>query len=65
MLQTATQDPGQPIFRFSCGLNLTQTSLTNNLRTLLNLCNSDSSSYASHSSRIGAATTAGAAGILD
>ena len=65
MLQTATRDPGQPLFRFSCGLNLTRTSLTNNLRTLLNLCNIDSSCYASHSFRIGAATTAGAAGIPD
>ena len=57
--------PWQPLFSFSCGLNLTRTSHTNNLWTLLNLCDIDSSSCASHSFSIGAATTAGATGILN
>ena len=64
MLQTATQDPGQLLFSFSCGPNLTQTSHTNNVWPLINLCNIDSSSPASYSFSIGATTTAGATGIL-
>ena len=64
-LQTATQDPGQLLFSFSCGPNLTQTSHTNNLWSLLNLCDNDSSSSASHSFTIGAATTGRTTGIFN
>ena len=64
-LQTATQDPGQLLFSFSCGPNLTQTSHTNNLWSLLNLCDNDSSSSAPHSFSIGAATTSGTTGIFN
>ena len=65
MLQTTAENPGQPLFSFSYGPNLTRTSPTNNFWTLLNLCDIDSSSYASHSFRIGAATTARATCIPD
>ena len=65
LLQTPTRGACQPLFQFSDGRNLTRASLTNNLRALLHICGLDSSHYASHSFRIGAATTAGAAGIPD
>ena len=65
MLKTATQDPGQLLFSFSCGPYLTQTSHTNNLWFLLNLCDNDSSSSASHSFSIGAATTGRTTGIFN
>lgn len=64
-LQTSTRQSSQPLFQFTDGRNLTRTSLTNNLRGLLNVCGLDSSQFASHSFRIGAATTAGAAGLPD
>ena len=60
-LQTSTHPSTQPLFQFQDSRNLTRTSVTNNLRALLNVCGLDSARFASHSFRIGAATTAGAA----
>ena len=57
--------PGQLLLSFSCGPYLTQTSHTNNLWSLLNLCDNDSSSSASHSFSIGAATTGRTTGIFN
>ena len=64
-LQTPTHEACQPLFKFTDGRNLTRISLTNNLCALLHLCGMDSTHYASHSFRIGAATTAGAVGLPD
>ena len=65
LLQTLHHGDGQPLFQFADGRNLTRTALTNNLRAILHVCGLNSTHYASHSFRIGAATTAGAAGIPD
>ena len=65
LLQTHTRGANQPLFQFSDGRNLTRASLNNNLKALLHICGLDSSHYTSHSFRIGAATTAGAAGLPD
>ena len=65
LLQTNPSGATQPLFQFSDGRHLTRSSLTNNLRALLKVCGLDSTCYASHSFRIGAATTAGAAGLPD
>ena len=65
LLQTLHHGDGQPLFQFAAGHNFTRTALTNNLRALLHVCGLDSTHYASHSFRIGAATMAGAAGIPD
>ena len=65
MLQTSSRQPSLPLFQFMDGRNLTRISLTNNLRALLQVCGLDSANFASHSFRIGAATTAGAAGLPD
>lgn len=64
-LQTRNHGRQQPIFQFKDNRNLTRSSLTGNLRALLSVCGIDSSNYSSHSFRIGAATTAGAAGLPD
>ena len=64
-LQTPTCGACQPFFQFTDGRNLTRTSYTNNLRALLHICSLDGSHYASHSFRIGAASTAGAGGLPD
>ena len=64
-LQTSTRGTGQPLFQFSDGRNLTRVSLTNNLSALLHICGMDSTQFASHSFRIGATTTAAAAGVPD
>ena len=64
-LHTSTRLSTRPLFQFQDGRNLTRTSLTNNLRALLNVCGLDSARFASHSFQIGAATTAGAAGFPD
>ncbi|CAH3161837.1 unnamed protein product, partial [Porites lobata] len=63
LLQTNPSGATQPLFQFSDGRHLTRSSLTNNLRALLKVCGLDSTCYASHSFRIGAATTVGAAGL--
>ena len=65
LLQTHGNSTSQPLFRFTDGRYLTRASLTNNLRALLHVCGLDSTNFASHSFRIGAATTAGAVGIPD
>lgn len=65
MLQTSTQGPAQPLFQFADGRYLTRSSLTSNLRALLLVCGVNSTHYASHRFRIGATTTAGAAGLPD
>lgn len=65
LLQTHGQTTPQPLFTFHDGRSLTRASLTNNLRALLLVCGLDSANFASHSFRIGAATTAGAVGLPD
>lgn len=52
-----------PLFQFEDGSFLTRPALTAHLRTLLRSIGADSTSFASHSFRIGAATTAAAAGL--
>lgn len=64
LLQTHGQSTSHPLFKFTDGRNLTRTSLTN-VRALLHVCGLDSANFASHSFRIGAATTAGAVGLPD
>lgn len=65
LLQTYGRSTSQPLFQFTDGRNLTRASLTNNLRALLRVCGLDSAHFASHRFRIGAATTARAAGFPD
>ena len=55
----------RPLFRFNDGKPLTRQRLVNQVRTALQTQGIDSSSYSGHSFRIGAATTAAAAGIED
>lgn len=57
-----TQNNG-PIFTYRNGNFLTKSKLTEEIRTLLSLGGIDSSKYAGHSLRIGAATAAAAANI--
>ena len=52
-----------PLFVLESGKPLTRSVLSSNLRSLLHLIGLQASSYATHSFRIGAATTAGAAGL--
>ncbi|XP_068689358.1 uncharacterized protein [Montipora foliosa] len=52
-----------PLFTFTSGKWLTRTSLTHALRDVLQQCGIQPQHYFSHSFRIGAATTAAAAGI--
>ena len=54
-----------PLFQFADGSYLTRRSLTEHLRVLLTAGGYSSSLFASHSFRIGAATTAAAAGLPD
>ena len=54
-----------PLFIFEDNTFLTRQRLTSHLRTLLQLAGFDPDAYASHSFRIGAATTAAAAGLPD
>ena len=65
LLQTYGQGTSNPLFKFTDGRSLTRALLTNNVRALLHVCGLDSANFASHSFRIGAATTAGAVGLLD
>ena len=62
MLQTSTQRPAQLLFKFADGRYLTRSSITCNLQALLHVRGVNSTHYASHSFRSGAATTAGATG---
>ena len=57
-------DPG-PLFRTAEGTPLRKSSIVGRVREALSLLGYDQSSYASHSFRIGAATTAAAAGMED
>lgn len=52
-----------PLFTLESGKPLTRSILTANLRSLLHLIGLKDSAYASHSFRIGAATSAGTAGL--
>ena len=54
-----------PLFTFADGSYLTHQSLTEHLRTLLLSAGHDATVFASHSFRIGAATTAATAGLPD
>ena len=60
-----TAQPHKPLFRFLDGTYLTRDSFTIHLRSLLQSLGVDPATYASHSFRIGAATTAAAAGLPD
>ena len=55
LLQTSINPAVQPLFQFSDG----------RLQAMLVICGFDSTQYASHGFRIGAATTAGAVSLLD
>ena len=55
----------RPLFTFADGSCLTRQSLTEHLRTLLTSVGHDATAFASHSFRIGAATTAATAGLPD
>ena len=57
-------DPG-PLFRYENGTPLTREALVRELRLALASVGVDPSPYAGHSFRIGAATTAAAAGVED
>ena len=54
-----------PLFQFSDGRLLTRQEVTDSIRTLLASSNAQPHHFSSHSFRIGAATTAAAAGIPD
>ena len=56
---------GGPLFIFANGRYLTRNSLTDILRYLLSSVSLDTDRFSSHSFRIGAATTAAAAGVPD
>ena len=62
VLQCQSSSAG-PLFTFTSGKLLTRTSLTHELRDVLQHCGILPQHYFSHSFRIGAATTAAAAGI--
>ena len=62
-LRSCSQPPGTPLFVFQDGSYLTPTRLTSTLRSLLRSLGINDAAYASHSFRIGAATTAAAAGL--
>ena len=53
-----------PLFTFQCGSFLTRGRFTSETRLLLSKGGLDSSEFASHSFRIGAATTAASANLL-
>ena len=64
-MSTSPTTPTSPLFHFNDNSYLTRDSLTTHLRTLLAAAGYDPDSYASHSFRIGAATTAASAGLPD
>ncbi len=57
--------PETPLFRFHDGTYLTRQTLTIHIRNLLTMAGYEAAHFASHSFRIGAATTAAAAGLPD
>lgn len=63
LLQTPDYSPQSPMFKFKDGTPLSRRALASNLHTLLDLCSLQSNNYNTHSFRIGAATTAAAAGL--
>lgn len=63
LLQTPGSNPHGFLFHFKDGTFLSRRTLASNLHTLLDLCGLHSDHYNTHSFRIGAATTAAAAGI--
>lgn len=63
ILQASPIAPDKPLFRLQNGRPLTRTLVSTELRRLLAMCGLDTSAYATHSFRIGAATTAAASGI--
>ena len=63
ILQSPESTPQSPLFQFKDGTLLSRRILVLNLHTLLQLCGLHAKSYNTHSFRIGAATTAAAAGL--
>ena len=63
LLQTPDSSPQSPMFQFKNGTPLSQRTLASNLHTILDLCGLQPNNYNTHSFRIGAATTAAAAGL--
>ena len=63
LLQTPNSFPQSPMFQFKDGTPLSRRTLASNLHTLLELCGLQPNNYNTHSFRIGAATTAAAAGL--
>ena len=63
LLQTPDSFPQSPMFQFKDGTPLSRRTLASNLHTLLELCGLQPNNYNTHSFRIGAATTAAAAGL--
>ena len=63
LLQTPDSSPQSPMFQFKDGTPLSRRTLASNLLTLLELCDLQSNNYNTQSFRIGAATTAAAAGL--
>lgn len=63
MLQSSTNIEERPLFQFESNAPLTRSTLTSRLRNLLQQQGFDKDCYATHSFRIGAATTAGSAGL--
>lgn len=63
LLQTPDSSPQSPLFQFKDGTPLSRRTLASNLHTLIDFCGLQSHNYNTHSFRIGAATTAVAAGL--
>ena len=63
LLQTPEISSQSPLFQFKNGTYLSRRTMASNLHTLLGLCGLQSKEYNTHSFRIGAATTAAAAGV--
>ena len=63
LLQTPDSFPQSPMFQFKDGTPLSRRTLALNLHALLELCGLQPNNYNTHSFRIGAATTAAAAGL--
>ena len=63
ILQTPNPNPDSLLFQFRDGSYLSRRSLASNLHALIDMCGLHSKDYNTHSFRIGAATTAAAAGV--
>ena len=64
-LQHTSTPPNAPLFQFHDGAFLTRPAFTDHLRSLIRGTGVDPAAFASHSFRIGTATTAAAAGLPD